>query len=387
MAGIEHRKRGGPFTPTTLAVAALILAAAGLVALYKAGWPSRSRTVGIGFATLGPRTGDDPSLQAVRLAVLKLNEEGRGRGLTFVVRTPSDPRGDPVRAAAQLRADPQVAAVVGSAWSQDLLDAAAEYGELDREALPPVAVIGPIASNMDLSGLSPWVFRLCPTDGQQAILAAHFAFDSLGARRAAILYQNDAYGIDWSRAFRDEFTRLGAAVIARDPFSTDTADLPLYGQYVRQLGADLIVMPALDGSQGAVLGMLDAYARRTPVLAGDAGWAVGINRPDLDLSRYYFTAIYMRDEGRTPESRWFVTEFERQNPTIRALQRVALTYDAALAIGRAVLEVGSSRARVRDFLASLGTGRPPIEGATGIIAFDERHDGTKRFMRVVKVRP
>jgi ABC-type branched-subunit amino acid transport system substrate-binding protein len=55
-------------------------------------------------------------------------------------------------------------------------------------------------------------------------------------------------------------------------------------------------------------------------------------------------------------------------------QRSALAYDATMLIGRAALETGANRERVRAYLASVGSTREPMAGVTGPIAFDDQHD-------------
>jgi len=43
-------------------------------------------------------------------------------------------------------------------------------------------------------------------------------------------------------------------------------------------------------------------------------------------------------------------------------------------IGRAAREGGTTRTRVRDYLASIGGSRDAATGVTGRIAFDQQHD-------------
>jgi branched-chain amino acid transport system substrate-binding protein len=57
-----------------------------------------------------------------------------------------------------------------------------------------------------------------------------------------------------------------------------------------------------------------------------------------------------------------------------ATQQAALSYDAAMVIGRAALAVGSDRARIRDWIASVGVTTPALRGITGEIRFDENGD-------------
>src|SRR5207237_8424950 len=67
-----------------------------------------------------------------------------------------------VRVAEQLYADPAIVAVVGHLSSGPSLSAARVYGG----GATPTPMISPSASSPDLSGMSPYVFRVCPSDLQ-----------------------------------------------------------------------------------------------------------------------------------------------------------------------------------------------------------------------------
>ena len=63
----------------------------------------------------------------------------------------------------------------------------------------------------------------------------------------------------------------------------------------------------------------------------------------------------------------------------------ALAYDATMVIARAALEVGADRARIRDYLATIGTTRPAMTGVTGPIAFDEQNDPVNKPVVIATV--
>jgi branched-chain amino acid transport system substrate-binding protein len=342
------------------------------------------RTVAIGFAAVSSRTEDVNAFHAVTLAVAKLNLEAEGTGVHFEARQPPERRNDPVYAASTLRADPLVAGVVGPIWSQDMLDAAPEYGERAGISSPPVVAIAPIATNPDLSGISRWVFRLCPTDDAEAAVAARFALDSLKSHRPLILFVNDAFGRDWSRAFTREVEKAGVRVLARQPFPADSAEWPMYAQYVRKLDPDLLVMPTVLPETITFLSRLRDLGMSPPVLAGDA--ASGMEGVAHGLPAFHYVAFFSHDRPANAEAAWFIKEYERGNPGLRARQIPAFAFDAALAIGRAVIAVGPRRDRVREYLEQLGNGQPAIVGATGRIAFDAQHDGQFADMRVERIR-
>jgi branched-chain amino acid transport system substrate-binding protein len=68
-------------------------------------------------------------------------------------------------------------------------------------------------------------------------------------------------------------------------------------------------------------------------------------------------------------------------------QRAALAYDAAMLIGRAAQQVGPNRAKIRDYIESIGRpgGPPAVLGVAGPIAFDDKHDAMNKPVVVAQV--
>lgn len=63
----------------------------------------------------------------------------------------------------------------------------------------------------------------------------------------------------------------------------------------------------------------------------------------------------------------------------------ALSYDAAIAIGRTVLSGARTRLAVRDALEQLGQGTAPLDGVAGPIAFERNHDVAGRTVVVTTI--
>src|SRR5205823_14052810 len=112
--------------------------------------------------------------------------------------------------------DPAVVAVIGHLTSGTSLAAGRVYGEARR----PVVMISPSASSPDLSGVNPFVFRICPTDLSLGAQLARFARQTLAASRVGVIYVDDDYGRGLRQSFAAEFRRLGGTVVEEDPSPT-----------------------------------------------------------------------------------------------------------------------------------------------------------------------
>src|SRR5205823_5901909 len=132
-------------------------------------------------------------------------------------------------------------------------------------------MVSPSASNPDLAGINPYFFRICPSDVQHGPQLARFAWQTLAARRAGIIYVNNDYGRGVRRAFDGEFARLGGAVVEADPDVPETRSLEPYLSRMRQRGAvDVLVLAA--ERAGAVLALREMQALKLSwrVIGGDA---------------------------------------------------------------------------------------------------------------------
>ena len=207
-------------------------------------------------------------LRAAQLAVNQINANRgiRGRKVELRILDDSGNEDTAVRVAEQLYADPTVVAVVGHLSSGASLAAARVYGG----GATPTPMISPSASSPDLSGISPYVFRVCPSDLQHGPQLARFAWQTLGARRAGIIYLNNDYGRGVRRTFAAEFARLGGTVLETDPYIPATPSFEPYFSRMRRSGADVLLLAAERPGAELALREMQSLGLRWPVLGGDA---------------------------------------------------------------------------------------------------------------------
>jgi len=309
-------------------------------------------------------------LRAAELAVDQINARGGVRGRLLKLK-PADDSGSEntaLRVAEQLYADPAVVAVVGHLSSDPSKAAARVYGA----GPSPLAMISPSASSPDLAGINPYFFRICPSDVQHGPQLARFAWQTLAARRAGIIYVNDDYGRGIRRAFAGEFTRLGGVVVEADPYVPETRSLEPYLSRMRQ-GAGIDVLLLAAERPGAELALREMQTLRLswPVIGGDA--LTGIEADGALTEGVRVSSAYLPDR---PEARnaAFVADYARAFQGQRPDHRGAGAYDAVHLLARAITEAGAGRQAIRDYLAKVGHGKPPFEGVTGTVAFDTNGD-------------
>jgi branched-chain amino acid transport system substrate-binding protein len=149
--------------------------------------------------------------------------------------------------------------------------------------------------------------------------------------------------------------------------------------------------PAILGSDdvGNILDGVKAVAPNVTAKGRRGGRAKLRTLPsdDRDLFRgVRFTSFFDAERTKDAAARQFAATYLKRfgQP---ATQQAALSYDAAMLIGRAALAVGRDRARIRDWIASVGVTAPAVRGITGEIRFDENGDAVGKPVVIGLISP
>jgi branched-chain amino acid transport system substrate-binding protein len=317
------------------------------------------------------------SLNGARLAVEDLNRAGGvgGRRLALVEYRTGSYFLD-AREAARQAGRAGALAIVGSN-SSDLSMAIAE--EAEAQGLVQVSNVS-TAQDLTWDPVTgrdrPFVFRVCSTDVVMGALLAKFARETLGARRAAVLYEaGRVYSERLARSFLDRFRDAPAGTVATEfVYLALETDFRAQLNQVQAFDPDVLFVPGsftdatLIADQGRALGLeatlLGADAWSSPLLFKRGGPA---------------TAAYFVDHCAPPTgfNRRYQAAFGQASQGCRA----ALAYDAmhTLAVGLAALGpvsdadlhggVAATRRRLRDAVAQVD-----FAGTTGRVRFDAKGD-------------
>jgi branched-chain amino acid transport system substrate-binding protein len=309
--------------------------------------------------------------RGVELALQQINAAGgvHGRPLEAVFRDDDGDGAAAARIASEFVADPRIAAVVGHVNSGAMVAAAKIYDG----ALPAIATT---ATAPELTGISEWTFRVITSDSATGVALARFA-GSLGRRRAAILYENDAYGRGLADAFRRAFP---GDVIGLDPIGAEAADFEPYVTYYRERHPDVVFVAGTEVSGLSLLREARRQGLAADFLGGD-GWT-GITLDTAAAEGVYIAAPFTAADPRQ-EVRRFVEAFKARFG-VEPDGNAALAYDATRLLGQALEAVGDDRAAVREYLATLAM-RNGYPGVSGTIRFDENGDLVGRGALMTRV--
>ena len=316
----------------------------------------------VAIGTAGPLTEGYARMvrNAVVMAADEVNSAGGVRGARLKV-VAQDDGGDGVKAAQIAEgflADASIKAVVGHANSGAMVGAARVY---DRGL---VAVI-PSATSPELTGVSPWVYRVTTNDSTNGANLARFAA-GLRPRRVAVLYENNTYGRGLAAAFRANYP---GQLVGVDPIGGDGRLVEPFISYYKQVQPDLVFVAGTELSGQALLREARRQGFATRWVAGD-GWSGVVT--DTAASEGVYVAVPFSIRDTRAEAVKFVEAF-RTRYGVEPDANAAMAYDATRLLAKAMTEVGFGRDDIRGYLAQV-RGDRTFPGVTGALRFRPDRD-------------
>lgn len=353
----------------TYPLARLAWASLGLV-LAACGAPQDPPEIRIGLlATMeGPyrEASGLPSKRGADLAVEEWNArggvviDGVPRRIRLVVRS-YDNRADD--AAAQARAllnQDSVHAIIGPQLSSHAIPVA-QMAEQVR-----VVMISPMSSNAETTAGKRYVFRLAFLDAFQGYALASFATEDLGARTAAVLFEETSqYSRGLAAEFRRRFEAAGGRIVASEHFLAD--DGPDYRDQLRRIGAakpDVLLLPNAMGADTLQVRQMEELGIDIQVLGTDT-WDLQWT-PKLAGTAHVFVTHQWHYQMGGPQVEAFLRRFREAYDRLPRTT-AAMTYDATNLLLTSMQKVGSVDSDdVRSVLATT----TDFLGVTGRISFD-----------------
>lgn len=260
-----------------------------------------------------------------------------------------------------------------------------------------VAVIGPNASRYAIPAseiaesskvlmISPWstnakltldsktgqpkkyVFRACFTDSFQGQVVAKFAMNTLGAKKAAVLYDVASdYNKGIADVFKATFESLGGQVVAYETYTTGDKDFSGQLTKIKQSNPDVIFLPNYYNEVPLQIQQAHRLGITAPFLGSDSwGSQELIKLGGKDVEGDYFSTHYAPDIA-TPAAQTFIKAYTTAYGSVPD-DVAALTYDSFGLLFGALKTAGKvDRQAVRDAFATIAH----YEGVTGNLQFKQ----------------
>lgn len=336
----------------------------------------------IGF--FAPLSGDNAEYgrkfdHAITLYVENLNADGGINGRPIQILREDD-RALPVDAANIARrfaSDRRILATIGSFSSTAALAAAPIY---ERAG---VVQLSPSSSHPDFTAQGTYMFRNVNTQDIEGPLNAQFVVEDLGAKRVAVIYRQDDWGLTASSSFVSAIGDLDANVVLNEAIIEGTRDFRPLITRMRSLDIDVIYLALFYADAAVFAQQAQQAGLNQPVVTNSS-----LNNPELitlggAAVEGFFVPTNFFAGDPDPVVQGFLQSYrERWNE--EPDQFAAIAYDSIAVIAeaaRSVLDAGQplTRQAIRDALYNL----EPYRGASGLIEFDSNGDVIKSMTWLV----
>jgi branched-chain amino acid transport system substrate-binding protein len=237
-----------------------------------------------------------------------------------------------------------------------------------------IPVVTTFPTNPRVTQVGDYIFRACFIDPFQGYIMAKYTWETLGKKKAAILYNN---GNDYSKGltefYTESFEKFGGKVVAVEAYGGgDIRDFNAQLNNIKGTDAEILFMPNSFHEAGLAMNQARKAGITIPFLGSDT-W----DTPDIVqiASGAEEGSIYdcaFSAESTVPEAAAFTKAYQdayKQLPNSNAV----LAYEATAIILKAIEKAGSlDGAAIRDAIRQTELKLP-----SGVIKFDENRNPTK----------
>ncbi len=281
-------------------------------------------------------------LNALKMAVEKINQEGGvlGKNLEIIE---YDNRANPPEAVIvnqRLIDRDNVAAIIGLAQSGTFI-AARTVAEEGKTPQIGTTATNPKATVDDDDKPFKYAFRVCFIDPFQGKIAANFAYNELGAKKASIVYDVGSDYSSWlADYFIDNFTALGGTIVNKEAFRSGELDFRAILGKIKASPVDILYVPTMQKEAGLIAKQARDLGITAPFMGGD-----GVGSPDLvtiggeATEGFYFTNL--ADLADPALSEW-LEEYRALYGTDPVLPNPVMAVDALLLVVDAMKRAGTT---------------------------------------------
>lgn len=310
------------------------------------------------------------SHNGITLVMEKVNAGGGvfGKKINLITEDDQSKPGEAATAARKLISRDGVVAMLGEIASSRSLEA----GPIAQQSKIPM--ITPGSTNLRVTQVGDYIFRVCFIDPFQGEVMAKFALDSLHTTKVAVLTDvRQDYSVGLAASFKDYFTKHGGTIIAEQSYSSGDQDFKAQLTSIKATNPEAIFVPGYYNEVGLIARQSRELGINVPLLGGD-GWdsptLTQIGGPAIEGD--YFSNHFSTDDT-SPIVQGFVKDYSaRFNKQPDAM--AALGYDAAGVLLDAMKRAGGTdNQKLRDAIAATKN----YQGVTGTITINEQRNATK----------
>jgi branched-chain amino acid transport system substrate-binding protein len=241
-----------------------------------------------------------------------------------------------------------------------------------------IILFSSVATSSKITDAGDYIFRDRESDALHGTIIAEFAYNTLGAKKAAILFLNLDNGVGFKEAFKKKFTELGGYIIEEQSFESKDTDYKTQLAKIKESNPDVLyfagqkmenaILQAKQlGLNQQILGPSTMQTDSLLKVLGDAAEGIIYTYPDFDLN-----AEQTNDYNQKYK--------EKYNKSSEAY--AANSYDALMILYKAMEKCGTKNNNcIKDYLYSI----KDYKGVSGTFSIDINGD-VQRNLAIKTVR-
>lgn len=269
-----------------------------------------------------------------------------------------------------------VRAIIGGATTNGTLAGAAIA---DRAKIP---MVSPTTTNPSITQDKTYIFRVCFIDTFQGKAAAAYAYETLGARKAAVMIDiAQDYSIDLANVFEREFMDKGGKIVSHTYCQTSDQDFTMQLQAIMAAKPDVLYLPNYFREVARVCRQAKKLGLNVSIISAD-----GVQTEELldlggnDVEGLIFTGHFDKSLAATPMAKRYLNYFMEETGKEAGPYEV-LGADAYFVILDAIERAQSLRSvKIRNALART----KGFKGVSGVITIGSNGNAIKSlvFMQI-----
>ncbi|MFC4411735.1 ABC transporter substrate-binding protein [Chungangia koreensis] len=312
----------------------------------------------------------------VKLAIKEINANGgvNGKKLEPIAVDNKSEASEATNGALKLTDQDNVLAIIGAATSGNTVAQVEVANNAETILISPSGTALNVTVN-DKGELNPYAFRTTFIDPFQGTVAANFAINELGIKKAAV-YQDNAsdYAKGLADAFIETFEAAGGEIVADEAYVAKDTDFRSTLTRLKSASPEFIFIPGYYEEVGLIVKQAREMGIDVPLMGGD-GW----DSPTLvelagaeALNNTFTTNAYSANDP-DEKIQQFVKAFEKEYDKSPDGFN-ALGYDTVYLLADAIERAGEADAeKVRDALEQT----KDFKLVTGTVTIDENHNPVK----------
>ncbi len=224
-----------------------------------------------------------------------------------------------------------------------------------------------IATSDDLQKSSPYFFRNVPRNSIQGKTAAEFIFKNIKLSEAAILKDNDEYGLNLAKSFADYFKTYGGKIVLDETYNSGDKDFKTQLTKIKSSGVKAVFIPGNYAESAIILKQAKELGIKVAFIGGDGSYSPKLLETAGSSAEGFYCTIMGVDERNAFYNEFkskFIAKFYQQPDVYDAY-----AYEAGIILRKAVSSVGDDPEKIKNYLH-----QNTFSSLTGDLKFDSDNE-------------